>query len=334
MPSPTMGLCMIVKNEEDYIIPTLDKVVDMIDYFSISDTGSTDNTYNVIKEYLDKHNKKYDLTKDEWVGFSHNRNIALSRMKNKVDFIMLLDADDHFFIKLKFKDQLPVGKDVCFSIFTRHAGNSLLKTKRRIIAGHLDWYYMYHVHEQLRCKQTYRTIRMREENFIVHTRATSNETNDYYHTLILKGISEEPRCYNYHYHNASYYGTKRQYKKGIEVLDHMLNEKIYKRDNQYELLRYKRFNYLYRLNTPYAELEGYINEINSKYELYEPTYLGIVTLIREKNYEKAYEIGKNYYKKGLKMKYLWFDYYKDLYTGKFDKYFEDNVLKKHNMKLT
>ena len=45
-------LCMMVKNEGHCIADALNSVKHLIDYWVISDTGSTDNTKDVIRETL------------------------------------------------------------------------------------------------------------------------------------------------------------------------------------------------------------------------------------------------------------------------------------------
>jgi len=56
MSAPTQPICvigcMIVKNEEPVIKQTLDNFADAVDYWIISDTGSTDNTIAIAEEWL------------------------------------------------------------------------------------------------------------------------------------------------------------------------------------------------------------------------------------------------------------------------------------------
>ena len=47
----TVALCMIVKNEEAVITRAFDSVRYIVDEYFIADTGSTDNTIQVIKDY-------------------------------------------------------------------------------------------------------------------------------------------------------------------------------------------------------------------------------------------------------------------------------------------
>ena len=53
---PSVTLCMIVKNEEHIIRECLDSMVGVIDRYDISDTGSTDKTKEVIREWGEKNN--------------------------------------------------------------------------------------------------------------------------------------------------------------------------------------------------------------------------------------------------------------------------------------
>ena len=52
---PSVCLNMIVKNESQIITRCLDSVKDLIDYWVISDTGSTDGTQQLITDYFAQH---------------------------------------------------------------------------------------------------------------------------------------------------------------------------------------------------------------------------------------------------------------------------------------
>lgn len=83
----TISLCMIVKNEEAVIERCLNSVKDIVDEIVIVDTGSTDNTKDIVKKYTDK---LYNFT---WIDdFSAARNYSFS--KATMDYILWLDADD------------------------------------------------------------------------------------------------------------------------------------------------------------------------------------------------------------------------------------------------
>jgi hypothetical protein len=85
-------LSMIVKNEAHCIARCLNSVKKYIDYWVICDTGSTDNTEDIIKESL--KGIPGEFHKNQWVDFSTNRNIALDLSRNKSNYILFIDADD------------------------------------------------------------------------------------------------------------------------------------------------------------------------------------------------------------------------------------------------
>lgn len=101
---------MIVKNEELVLGRCLDSVKKLVDEIVIVDTGSTDNTKNIAKEYTDKI---YDFI---WIDdFSAARNYSFS--KGTKDFILWLDADDIILEKdaldfMELKKSLSLSTDI------------------------------------------------------------------------------------------------------------------------------------------------------------------------------------------------------------------------------
>ncbi len=88
----TICLSMIVKNEAHCIEKCLESVKPFIDYWIVCDTGSTDNTGEVIRKYLD--GIPGEIHNHEWEDFSTNRNKALELAKDKADYTFIIDADD------------------------------------------------------------------------------------------------------------------------------------------------------------------------------------------------------------------------------------------------
>lgn len=83
----TISVCMIVKNEEVNLAGCLDCLKAIADEIIIVDTGSTDKTKEIAKQYTDK---VYDFT---WVDdFSAARNYAFS--KATMEYIYSADADE------------------------------------------------------------------------------------------------------------------------------------------------------------------------------------------------------------------------------------------------
>lgn len=83
----TISLCMILRNEENTIARCLDSVRGIPDEIVIVDTGSTDCTKEIVRQYTDRI---FDFT---WIdNFADARNFAFS--KATMDYILWLDADD------------------------------------------------------------------------------------------------------------------------------------------------------------------------------------------------------------------------------------------------
>jgi len=87
---------MIVKDEEADIQRCLDSVAPYIDYWVISDTGSSDNTMQKIQEIMDGHGVPGELHEHKWEDFSTNRNHVIRLARSKADYLWFMDADDNF----------------------------------------------------------------------------------------------------------------------------------------------------------------------------------------------------------------------------------------------
>ena len=90
----TICLCMIVKDEIEVLKNALDSVVDLLDYWVIADTGSTDGTQAFVKEYFKDKDIPGEFYEDEWVNFAKNRQLVFERAIDKADYLMTLDADE------------------------------------------------------------------------------------------------------------------------------------------------------------------------------------------------------------------------------------------------
>lgn len=82
-----VSLCMIVKNEENYLPSCLNSIKDIVDEIIIVDTGSTDKTVDIAKSF---GSKIYHFPWNN--NFSEARNESLKYATK--DWILILDADD------------------------------------------------------------------------------------------------------------------------------------------------------------------------------------------------------------------------------------------------
>ncbi|MCM3443751.1 glycosyltransferase [Metabacillus halosaccharovorans] len=84
-----ISACLIVKNEEKHIKRCLDSFRHVVDEIIVVDTGSTDDTVKIAKEFGAKiYFYKWDN------NFANARNFAIA--KTDADWIIFLDADEYF----------------------------------------------------------------------------------------------------------------------------------------------------------------------------------------------------------------------------------------------
>ncbi|PGT81115.1 glycosyltransferase family 2 protein [Bacillus sp. AFS040349] len=84
-----ISLAMIVKNEQRYIERCILSVNGYVDEIVVVDTGSTDNTLQILEKY--KHVKVYQF---QWTDdFSKARNYSIEKASG--DYILILDADEY-----------------------------------------------------------------------------------------------------------------------------------------------------------------------------------------------------------------------------------------------
>ena len=90
-----LALNMIVKNESKIIERLLISVLPIIDTYCICDTGSTDNTKEIIKGFFEKWDISGTIVEEEFIDFGYNRNYALQKCRETTDcdYILFLDAD-------------------------------------------------------------------------------------------------------------------------------------------------------------------------------------------------------------------------------------------------
>ncbi len=92
---PTVAACMIVKDEAAVIRRCLDSVRGLVDYVLVEDTGSSDGTQEIIRDWLALHGVPGEVFDAPWQDFAHNRTLGLVRLRDvAADYAIVLDADD------------------------------------------------------------------------------------------------------------------------------------------------------------------------------------------------------------------------------------------------
>ncbi len=91
---PTISICTIVKDEEKQIKSFILSLIDFADEIVFVDTGSSDGTSAITKEYSVKFPEKIKMFSNLLVGFHHGKAKNYAIQKAAKDYVIILDADE------------------------------------------------------------------------------------------------------------------------------------------------------------------------------------------------------------------------------------------------
>ncbi|XOI99572.1 glycosyltransferase [Paenibacillus polymyxa] len=299
----TISLTMIVKNEERVLRRCLQSVVNHVDEIIVVDTGSTDSTKEIAKEF---GAKVYDY---EWNNnFASARNFALEQAS--CDWCLVLDADEYMsndpsgaFQELMLSPNLVVGK---VKIINKFQGKTGVEYEQNYITRFFPSSCRYSgaIHEQI--ATLYPRLRVNVE--IKHDGYYQRNRSNRNIPLLLAMAQENPNDPYIFYQIAKEYRGLEQHEETFNYL-HQAYDLITRQEGYAPSFI---VNYIYAMMAS-GKLEYGIDVINNEQEflcaypdfffvsaLYlleliisEPIkYEHLLPLI-EGNYKKALEIGEN-----------------------------------------
>jgi tetratricopeptide (TPR) repeat protein len=296
---------MIVKNAGDTFKEVLEKNIPHIDRWTILDTGSTDNTVQVIQETL-APKVRGELFQEPFIDFGTSRNRALELAGQVCKFTLMLD--DTYYIEGDLRGFLnEIRSDQfsdSFSLYitsddVQYVSNRLLKTHRQLK-------YWYKIHEVIQEKDNKNVIvpieRARihdKQSDYMQNRTITRKTLDL--KLLKESIQEDPDVPRHYYYMAQTYVGMENWEMAYKYFLHrvyhhvegFLQEKI---DACFEAARTAQF----RLNRPWEEVKPLYEKA---YEM-DPSrpdsvyFLGVKEFL-DKNYKEAYK----YFKKAFEIGY-------------------------------
>ncbi len=212
--NPTICLNMIVKNESHIILRCLESVKDMIDYWVISDTGSTDNTQQIIRDFFTEHQIPGELHEHPWKDFSHNRNLALELARDKADYLLMMDADDQFIHPPNFRfSNLTEG-----SYYINCVLKNITYARRHLIRTDLPWKWEGVIHEYLECNQPYTTPIYPDGYIIASTEGARGQNPDRFKDdieVLKAALQDEPDNTRYQFYLAQSYRDDGNYEQAM-----------------------------------------------------------------------------------------------------------------------
>lgn len=120
----------MIKNERNRIKITLSSVMNVVDGVIIYDTGSTDGTIEIVKEFTQKHNIPLHLLHGDFIDFSTSRNKLLEFVDSlDYKYSLLLDCNDEY----KCED-----KTFCLKTYLKDTDKTAFEIKQKWFIGGTD----------------------------------------------------------------------------------------------------------------------------------------------------------------------------------------------------
>jgi tetratricopeptide (TPR) repeat protein len=214
---PTLCLNMIVKNESKIIRRLFDSVFPIIDCYCICDTGSTDDTVEIITEYFNNKNIPGKVVHEKFKNFCYNRNFAIQSCIGMSDYILFLDADMILEIK-NFNKELLNSSD---SFYILQGNDSFFYQNMRIVKNNGLYKYVGVTHEYISTPSDNRILGFEKHDLFIRDFGDGGSKSDKFERdirLLLDGIRDEPEnADRYHFYLANSYHDSGRFGEAINV---------------------------------------------------------------------------------------------------------------------
>jgi tetratricopeptide (TPR) repeat protein len=285
---PTLCLNMIVKNESLIIKRLFDSVVSIIDSYCICDTGSTDNTIEIIEEYFKGKGIPGKIVKEPFKNFCYNRNFSLQACLGLSDYVILLDADMILEATNFDKSLLNLGDN--FNIL--QGNDSFYYQNLRIVKNNGLYNYVGVTHEYIDTPQNSRGISFDKNAIFIRDIGDGGSKSDKFERdvrLLLDGIKEEPNNVRYYFYLANSYHDSGRFDEAINIYKKRIELGGWKEEVWYS---YYRIGLCYKNMNKFADalfywLEGY-NHYPERLE-------GIYEIIKHYRIESRHKLCMKFY---------------------------------------
>jgi tetratricopeptide (TPR) repeat protein len=227
---PTICLNMIVKNESKVITRMFDAIIDVINCYCICDTGSTDDTVDIITSYFLEKGISGKIIYYPFKNFAHNRNVALQSCKGMSDYVLLLDAD--MILKISDKFVKTALKEDFYFLF--QGNESFYYQNVRIVKNNGLFSYSGVTHEYVNVPPRSIGGKVFDKKIIfIHDIGDGGAKSDKFKRdiiLLEQGLIDEPNNTRYMFYLGNSYRDYGDDDKAIETYKKQLNMNAWKQE--------------------------------------------------------------------------------------------------------
>lgn len=222
---PKVGLCMIVKNEENVIERAVRSAAPFIETWVIVDTGSSDRTKEVIANVFSELSIPGVIYDREWIDFGHNRTEALELSKGRMEWAIMLDADDTIEGEAISSEYWNVSGVDGYTVQLHYHG----QYARRPQIFRLDsgWIYTGTVHEVATIPNGGKIAPLPSSTYmVVRTEGARSKDPDRFKKdaeLLLKEHYRNPTNEHTLYHLANSYRSAKMYEEAVKCYQKCIN---------------------------------------------------------------------------------------------------------------
>ena len=263
--SASVTLCMIVKDETHIIKECLESMLPYIDRYDITDTGSTDNTPELIKEFMDEHNVPGEVYLSDWKGFGNSgdkigsRTESLRNCDGKADYAWVIDADD----KMTGNFLYPEKMDADAYTLRIGRGDDFTWWRNQIFKTNIGWYYVGILHEYAnnpKPKEQHVIYKL-NGNYKIEARTmgarnigiTPVEKYTRDAEQLEEAMKDEPNNSRYQFYLSQSYFDSQQYEKSLESYKKRASMGGWEEEVFYSMYRVAMIKAL--LNHPWEEIQ-------------------------------------------------------------------------------
>lgn len=151
-----IALLMMVKNEHKRLLVSLESTIGYVNSIVVYDTGSTDDTIEILQNFSAKYKIPLRLKQGEFENFAASRNVALDFADtfDDIDYLLLMDTNDEIRggenlrkFCFTYKDKPNTGFLLCQEWFSGYYDKYY---NVRMIKNRKGWRYRGRVHEYMK----------------------------------------------------------------------------------------------------------------------------------------------------------------------------------------